>query len=625
MCGIFVSFGRDAIGEGHPCLTSISHRGPDGRGARTFRVNDGFLSMGHRRLSIIDLSDNARQPMRYLDGGLWITYNGEIYNYLELKGELLAQGYEFRTSSDTEVLLAAYRRWGKDCLGRLNGMFAFAIWDEASKTLFAARDRYGVKPLYYWSSPRGFALASEIKQLAALPGFRAMVNHDSAYQFLRYGDFCYGAETLWKDVFELEPGMMVEVKIDKWNPSACIVPETWYGPESRHDPAARVPEQEAAERFRFLLEDSIRLRLRADVPVGFALSGGLDSSTITCLGAESLNHGPRPKTFSACYEEPEYNESNFVRAVVDSTGAEPTEVFTRPSYIIENLDCVTRIHDLPTAGRAIFPHYNLCRSARTAGAKVLLEGQGPDEILAGYRSFFWAFLSELIMSLRGSAALSEYLHFRKINGGSLRADGKHLLKVIFPALTLARRMWPGSAGDGESLLDLRVFKQCGVDDTPRVVRDQKSVMGLHRVRMTLLRAILHNVDRSSMASSVEVRNPFLDYRLVEFCLSLPVSMKIRGGLQKYLLRKAMADVLPEKVRARSQKTGFSSPEAVWAKGALRGFYRQSLSELDGMPFVRRRGATQRFDRFLEGRIPYDRIFWRLINFHRWAKVFNISM
>ena len=623
MCGILAYIGKEKLDADHPGITSVARRGPDGSGMRVFAVGDYFLSLGHRRLSIIDLTDNAAQPMSYQDSGLWITFNGEIYNYIELKTELSKSGYEFMTASDTEVLIAAYHKWSEDCLEKLNGMFAFAVWDSRHRVLFVARDRYGVKPIFYWNSPYGLGIASEIKQLTALPSFKASLNLEAAYQFLQYGDFCYDERTLWKDVFELEPGMMFRIELNKWRPCDPVEAREWYSlpPYARN---SCVDESEAVEHFRLILEDSVRLRLRSDVPVGFALSGGLDSSSLTCLAAKKIRQNSRLQTFSACYDEPEIDERPFINAVLDDTDVEAHKTLIHPSYIIDNMDFVTRMHDLPTTRMTVLVHYRLCQLIRSLGTKVVLEGQGPDETLAGYSDFFWSYLSELLTAFQLMTAMREYSYFRRNNNGNLLYGARQLFHTMFPNFAGIWSKLNPLAGQ-ESYLNVPALNDQGLKQGSTLLRKQKSLRELHLIRMKLLRAILHNVDRASMAHSVEVRNPFLDYRLVAFCLSLQSSLKIQKSNQKYLLRLAMADVLPKRVRERTNKIGFPSSEALWAKGHLADFYRELLQGLNEIPFINFDLVKNGFENFIGGSVPYDRAFWRLISFQRWLKIFNISI
>ena len=217
MCGILFFTGDESLSIDHAALESIQHRGPDNVGVKHFKFKNKFITLGHRRLSIIELSDNGNQPMNYYTSDSWITFNGEIYNYKQLRADLINNGYKFNTNSDTEVLLASYYHWGVDCLNYFNGMFSFVIWDNDQKKVFAARDRFGIKPMYYWNEKNGFGVASEIKQLATLKGFKREINFEAAYQFLEYGDFSYNHETLWKNVFEIEPGSYFSIDYENWN------------------------------------------------------------------------------------------------------------------------------------------------------------------------------------------------------------------------------------------------------------------------------------------------------------------------------------------------------------------------------------------------------------------------
>ena len=624
MCGILVCFSQNKFDIDHPSLASIAHRGPDGVGIKMFQVGSNILTLGHRRLSIIDLSEEAGQPMQFQDSGLWITFNGEIYNYLELRADLQRYGYQFKTNSDTEVLLAAYHKWGSSCLKKLNGMFAFAIWNEQSGNLFVARDRYGVKPLYYWNSPVGLLIVSEIKQFNTFPGFNAAINKGAAFQYLYYGDFSYGSHTLWKDVLELEPGRMFSIDFSTWETGNDINTYQWYD----YTPYLRkcaIDEHEAIEKYRFLLEDSIRLRLRSDVPVGFALSGGLDSSAIVSLATKKYKVYPPYQTFSMCYNESEFDESPYVNAVLDSNNVDGYKLSLDPSYVIDNMDLVIKSHDIPPTAMTIFAHHKLCETSSSKGTKVILEGQGPDETIAGYKDFFWAYLSELLLSFKWYRAIDELHCFRKMNNIKYAQAARQLYHSVFSDWINTHKDYNLYPHHGISYLNFDGVIDINAHRENIIVRKQKSVNCLHRIRLKLLRAILHNVDRSSMSHSVEVRNPFLDYRLIEYCLSLPVSLKIRKGLQKYIIREAMSDVLPKKIRERTDKMGFSSPESVWARTHLRDYYRESFRKLEEVPFIKSKAIQSKFEEFLSGRIPYDRVFWRFAIFQRWLSIYKISV
>lgn len=311
--------------------------------------------------------------------------------------------------------------------------------------------------------------------------------------------------------------------------------------------------------------------------------------------------------------------------MLNDIDVESYKKFLEPSYVIGNMDFVTTKHDLPMTRMTIFSHHQLCQLSHSINTKVVLEGQGADEILAGYSSFSWAFLSELFLNYHFVTAISEYLHFKRNQKSSLVADVKQLLYTMFPNMLGMYQNWKSHIQQNKSYFNFNVLGKSYMNLKPKIVRELSSVYELNRIRMMLLRAILHNVDRCSMAHSVEVRSPFLDYRLMEFCLALPTSLKIQKGLQKYILRKAMTDILPAKIKERTDKMGFSSPESQWAKGHLKNFYRELLLELNEIPFVNSNLVKENFERFLKGSIPYNSIFWRLICFQRWLKVFKISI
>jgi len=320
MCGILVHIGDEVITSGHYALEIIRHRGPDAFGVVNFETNLGPMSFGHRRLAIIDLDPRSNQPLSYDHGDFWIVYNGEIYNYLELKRELSSSGCEFRTQSDTEVILAAYQKWGKECLKKFNGMFAFCIYEKKNQKLFFARDRFGIKPMYFWNKAGIFCAASEIKQFCCIPGFRAEVNMGKLYHFLNSSDFDYDDETLWKGVQELEPGSYAEIDFSKWRPGRPFKTEKWYELNFRR--TSSIKYDHAVERFQELLTDSIKLRLRADVPVGFLLSGGLDSSSLVGMCTKIPRKSDATlKTFSSCYENSPVDERKYINEVLKHTGA----------------------------------------------------------------------------------------------------------------------------------------------------------------------------------------------------------------------------------------------------------------------------------------------------------------
>ncbi|HXE98219.1 MAG TPA: asparagine synthase (glutamine-hydrolyzing), partial [Dongiaceae bacterium] len=394
------------------------------------------MAFGHRRLSIVDLSPLGHQPMSYSNARYWITYNGEIYNHVELRAELGSLGHRFSSHADTEVLLAAYAQWGEQCLHRLNGMWAFAILDRLESTLFIARDRFGVKPLYYWISPEGlFAFASEIKQFIELPGWQARINAQRTYDFLVFGLTDHTHETMFDGLFQLKPGhcMKIDLKrIGELAPNQAISTQSWYVLKAA--PFIGTFE-DACEKFRQTFMDSVKLRLRADVPVGSCLSGGLDSSSIVCMMNELLSQQEAPaiqKTFSACTDVERYNERKWIDIVVDETGVDAHYVYPSLENLFEESDQITWHQDEPFGSTSIYAQWNVFKLASVAGVKVMLDGQGADEYLAGYHGFFGARLAGLFKELRWIELMREALSMRRIHAYSLSTSLKFLANHILP-------------------------------------------------------------------------------------------------------------------------------------------------------------------------------------------------
>ena len=468
------------------------------------------VAFGHRRLSILDLSSLGHQPMCTPDRRYWITYNGEIYNYLELAQELAKLGHRFLSHCDTEVILAAYAEWGSGALERLNGMWAFAIYDARAHELFAARDRFGIKPLYYWFSPRGvFCLASEIKQFTAIDGWQAVVNPDRAASFLTTGLTDDRDQTLFEGVFQVGAGKYLRADVATLTPrpDGRVATTKWY----QLEPAAfNGSFEDAALECRRLLTHSVSLMLRSDVPVGSCLSGGLDSSSIVCTmnqllrerGAESSQ-----KTFSSVPDDAALNEQQWIDEVVRATRVDAH--FTKSSF--SDFDgALTRLsfhQDEPFTSTSVFAQWSVFELAAAAGIKVMLDGQGADEAFFGYQSFFGPYLGGLWRRGRAVAVWREIRQLQR----------RHRFPTTSALGALARASRPGASP--------RHY------DPRALSREQ-----LTRSNLPML---LRFEDRNSMAHSIESRVPFLDHHVVEFALGLPDHYKLGGGVTKRVLRQAM--------------------------------------------------------------------------------------
>jgi asparagine synthase (glutamine-hydrolysing) len=600
MCGLAAllsSAPRADLGERvRRMCDTVRYRGPDDEGYEVFPT----AALGHRRLSIVDLSPAGHQPMCLAGTRLWITYNGEIYNYLELRAELETLGVRFATRSDTEVLLAAYRQWGIGALSRLNGMFAFVVVDVDAKRVFAARDRFGVKPLYYWRSPDGLlAFASEIKQFTVLPGWRARLNGPRAHDFLARGIADHTEETLFDGVRQLAGGQYMESPLEELQ----IQPRRWYTLAPRALNGAR-----AADAYRELLEDSVRLRLRADVPVGSCLSGGLDSSAIVCLANRQLRGAQaaaQQRTFSARSTDPRIDEGRYIEAVVRATGVANAQVEPPPEALFDALPALAWHQDEPFGSTSIYAQWHVFRLAHEGGVKVMLDGQGADEQLAGYHSFFRARLRGLAQRLELVGLVKELAGMQRHHGAAVRR-----------ALTR-----PG----GTDCIDAERLGAANASTPARSasVRELSQAQLLH----TSLPMLLHWEDRDSMAHSVEARLPFLDYRVVELALGLPEEDKLAGGVTKRVLREAMRGVLPEAVRTRMDKIGFATAEEQWLRRERPDAFRAALRDaLDAAGDVLRpRAALQLLEDIIAGRQPFSFLPWRMISFGAWVRRFEVSV
>ncbi|MBL8589814.1 MAG: asparagine synthase (glutamine-hydrolyzing) [Methylobacteriaceae bacterium] len=628
MCGLFGSIG---LTPDPARIDLVAHRGPDGRGWRVFDSPAGPAALGHRRLSIIDVSEAGAQPMSDASGRFWLVFNGEIYNYVELREELQAHGEIFVSQSDSEVLLRAFMIWGEACLTRLRGMFAFLIWDDRDKTLFAARDRFGIKPLYYAQCGAGAAFASEIKQLLGLPGVESRMNVARVHDFLASGISDHTGETMFEAVRQLRGGECA--RVETTGGRSLVTVRRWYPVGAGEE---RLSEAEAAARFRDLLADAVRLHLRSDVPVGSCLSGGLDSSSIVCLMAQRMPPGDRVNTVSACYAEKSVDEKPFMDAVVAATQAEPHFIFPRPEEVFQRAADITWHQDEPFGSTSIFAQWCVFEEARRVGVKVMLDGQGADEQLAGYHSGFHYYLASLTKQGRFLDLGRAMLERKRYHGAPLLDQiARHVVPLLPAAAsrllrgarqTLTQHDWLGAdllrrRGNPQGALAL-ASESVGLP-APTDLRS----LCLTMTFASNLQMLLHWEDRNSMAHSIEARVPFLDHPLVEFSLALGNDHKIVGGDTKRVLRSAMSGILPEAVRQRRDKLGFATPEEAWFRGPLRRLIHDGVdATLARYPDIMDAAGTRALrDDMLEGRRPVDFTLWRIVNLGIWGERFAVTI
>lgn len=589
----------------------------------------GGVALGHRRLAIVDLSTQGHQPMSYRER-YWMTYNGEVYNYLELREELQKLGHQFKSVSDSEVILAAYVEWGPACLQRFNGMWALAIFDREEGTLFIARDRFGVKPLYYLEGAGRFAFASEIKAFTVIEGWKSRMNIPRLLDYLVWNVMDHTAETMFEGVKQLPGGHYLLIPVPGVGHAGARskvlrVPVRWYFLPEPAEPEGR----DRSAELRRLLDDAVRLRLRSDVPVGSCLSGGLDSSSIVCLMSRQLSGaGVRNtlRTFTAQSSDAQFDETRYAEAVIEATGAHASFVNPSSADLFAELDGLIWQQDEPVLSSSNIAQRHVFRVARELGAIVMLDGQGADEILCGYRGFFGAFLAGLARRGRWNDWWRETGAMQREIGFSRRRSLGYTLAYLRPGL---RRIL--------GRFDRREADFCWIAPARRAVFDQDPLaerggransireMSVGQLLATNLPMLLHWEDRNSMSYSVEARVPFLDYRVVEFCLQLSDEEKVGGGVSKAILRRAMRGLVPDMVLDRRDKMGFLTAEPLWiTRDSPQRFRAELVSACENLRGIVDPSIVARFDELLAGRRPYDPCYWRVICAARWMQTFQIA-
>lgn len=573
MCGIAGLLASRAtdLGDVFAMTRVQAHRGPDGAGHAFFGFDDAppvlaqapgaahpgaaAVALGHRRLAIIDCTEGGHQPMAYAGGRFWITYNGELYNYRELREELKALGHRFASASDTEVILAAFAQWGTGCFARFNGMWALAIWDRQERALTLSRDRFGVKPLHVAAHGGVLAFASEIKGILAHRRERPAADASAIYDYLVHGTLNTDGRTFFDGITAFPPGCYAVVRPER---SLELEPVPFW----QLHPARELdlPFDEACAQFADLFRSSVQLRMRSDVPVGACLSGGLDSSSIVCAMRQQEREAAI-HTFTARFPEPEFDESAWARIAIDHARvqghfSEPTEA----GYLSE-LDQLLWHQEEPFTTASIYAQWLVMKQAREQRIPVLLDGQGADEILGGYKKFYAFHLMSLARRGRVLSAAGQALALARFGDrGYLRWREalRYMPRFLQPKAASAQD-WLGPAA-AEAGVDSRVSLGGRGGLRQRQVADLTaySVPGLLRYE-----------DRNSMAWSIESRVPFLDYRLAEFVLALPVEHKLRNGRSKALLRAALRGLVPDAILDRRDKMGFVTPQSRWMEqGAL---------------------------------------------------------
>jgi asparagine synthase (glutamine-hydrolysing) len=591
----------------------LIHRGPDDEG---FYFQHA-LGLGHRRLSILDLTERGHQPMCTADGRFVIAYNGEVYNYLELRNDLAADGCVFQTGTDTEVILALYAQKGPECLQYLNGMFAFAIWDSAERTLFLARDRVGIKPLYYAETADGIVFASEIKALLASQQVSPRVVTANIDTYLSFG-YVPGVGTLFQGVRKVLPGQWLQI-----SPHGVKSGFYWdlaYAPNHRRSP------QETAEELRKLLLDAVRIHLRSDVPVGVFLSGGLDSSATVALLAEAGIHNL--STFSVAHQAgAQYDETPYARLVADRFQTNHHALYMDPKQFI---DCIPRFiwhMDEPVAEAPALAFYLIAKLLREH-VTVALSGEGADELFAGYPVYQYMRWTE------GYSKVPEGI--RSVLDPILGAIGptktrKYLRLASQPLGTRYRGVTNDDPSYKETLYSDDFRRALATDrrEDPLASyyakthrRDILTQMLYADLKTWLVDDLLIKADRMTMAHSVELRVPFLDYRVIEYAATIPSNMKLRGGAVKWILKRAMKDRLPRQILTR-KKMGFPTPLALMFQRELSGYVRDLLLSATcvNRQYFSRPAVERLIEENTKGKRDHHRVLWQLAVLEEWHKQF----
>lgn len=616
-------------------LSAMKHRGPDDEGFLAFNtvtkaksVNSGEdlsafnLFLAFKRLSIIDLSPAGHQPMLSENGRFALVFNGEIYNFKELKRELMDLNIVFHSDSDSEVLLKAWMQWGSECLPRLIGMFSFAIYDALNLKITLARDAFGIKPLFYFLNDNKLAFASEINALKILlPNIKLSPNDQSAYDYLVWGSYDSNENSFYKEINQVPPAHFLEVSLKE---SFSVTLTNWWFPSIKVNPS--ISFEEATSTLRNLFLESVKLHLRSDVSLGAALSGGIDSSAIVCA-MRYLEPDLPIHTFSFIAENESISEEKWVDKVNEFVGAIPHKIKIDSSDLQKDIDNMLRAQGEPFGSTSIYAQFRIYEEAKKNGVIVMLDGQGADELLAGYSGYPAERLTSLKEEGRYGQIISFLFHWSKWPDRGLKNAVIQFIGLVTP--TFLKNManeWNGKNPCppwlNEPFLNSSGVRRVNPGKVPR----KKENVG-RRVPETLrhvmlkgnLLSLLRHADRNSMHWSVESRVPFLTIPMAEFLLSLPESFLIdQKGRTKSVFREAMRGIVPDEILDRKDKIGFATPEKDWLLSEEFNLLAR-LSCLNDLPFIHKVGVEKYIDDLKSGKRKFDFTSWRLLNFSKWME------
>ena len=629
MCGItgFIDFrSESSLGILKKCTDALAHRGPDGSGYEIYPLSEAQVGLGHRRLSIIDLTTAGGQPMHYKD--LSITFNGEIYNYAEIRNELETLGHSFVSHSDTEVILHAYEQWGEDMLHRFIGMFAFVIYDDAKKELICFRDRAGVKPFYYFWSDDLFLFGSELKAFHRHPRFKRVINQQAVYQFVQYG-YIMAPLTIFENTHKLLPGHFLKVNLR----TKQLARYKYWDVNDAYHLRLDISEEEALKEAENLLLSSCNYRMVADVPVGVFLSGGYDSSAVTAL--LQTGRTEKIKTFTIGFHEEGYNESVHAKEVARYLGTDHTEYYCTTKEAQDIIPQIPRFCDEPFGDSSIIPTTLVSRLAREK-VTVALSADAGDETFAGYPKHTLALgllqkVQRLPKFVRGSAGtmmkmLPEQMVKMVTRSGAAGMKKDRLAKILTSNSLTASHIMDVLLSQNYSSSQMSQLMNGQLEAPSSAFNEDRSLNGLDSLnkllaidyKTYLVDDILTKVDRATMSISLEGREPLLDHRLIEFVAKLPPQYKLKGNTQKYLLKKIVHKYLPTSLMERP-KMGFSVPVYDWLRGELR-FYdeRYMTEERFAVHGIFNWAEVNRIrTEFFAGSKHYNTLYWHLLMFQLW--------
>lgn len=606
MCGICGLIGKE-IGRSEIDIVKRmndvqSHRGPDDEGL-FYHAN---IVLGHRRLSILDLSPAGHQPMKYMDKYV-ICYNGEVYNYLELKEELLGEGYTFQSNTDTEVIMASYDKWGPDCFKRFNGFWALALYELETGRTILSRDRFGVKPLHYTVVEDQLLFSSEIKAILSDNRVKRKANKNVILDYLITGivDFC--DETFFENILKLPAGSYMI--IDKNIIDRKVI--KFYDIKFSDSLQGKATEEQI-RKFKELFDSSIRLRLRSDVPVGSCLSGGLDSSSIVCHVNQELTKqqmGHIQETFSACYHGYKFDEKHYIDKVVEATSVKPNYVYPSFDGFHEEFDQLVYTQEEPFGSTSIYASYCVMKEARRRNVPVLLDGQGADELLCGYRKSRIYYIKKLIKNRKLIRAAKELM----LSASQVKTSQSIKNELIKIKLILFRN---NDARSSRKYLTSQ-YKEVPLQYT---YHNANNFLYNDMTKISLP-SLLRYADRNSMAFSIEDRLPFLDFQFADYVAGLSLSVKLSGGYSKYIMREALT--MPEEIRRRKDKIGFATPENEWLIKYSDEFYQLFASkEFRAKDYINNQMIVDNWDRILKG--AEDIKIFRYICLEKWMRIFEVT-